>query len=189
MDDSARSKCLRSIAHLKVETSLSDSENEITLSERESPFARALGHGLLEMYVVDEGDRFEYVQQRDVADADFSTDLVREKALRNLAEIAERKVQVRPYGAIYAVIGGGNHEASMLLLDVFWDEWYKRLAPNGFVAAFPARDLLSFADAASTEGIDELRSLLSRAKGNVDHPLSDRLFRRVGRNWTPIQSS
>ena len=189
MDDSARSKCLRSIAHLKVETPLSESENEITLSERDSPFARALGHGLLEMYLVDEGDRFEYVQQRDVADAEFSPDLVREKALRNLGEVAQKKVQVRPYGAMYAVIGGGNHEASMLLLDVFWDEWYKRLAPNGFVVAFPARDLLSFADASSTQGIDDLRGLLSRAKGNVDHPLSDRLFRRVGRHWTPFKNS
>jgi len=189
MDGAARTKCMSAIAHLKIAIPKHGCDNLVHVPEQDAPVARSLGHDLLEMYVVDEGDRFNYVQERDLLDAQVTANQLREKALRNLGEVGQRKIKVRPYGALYTVLGGSNHEASMLLLDAFWDEWYKRLAPNGFVVAFPARDILSFADAGSAAGIDELRSLISRGVGKLDHPLSDRLYRRQDHEWIPFLES
>ena len=76
----------------------------------------------------------------------------------------------------------------MLLLDEFWSSWYGHLAPNGFVVAFPARDMLAFGDSASPEALADLRALCLRVQGRADHPLSPELYRRTGTAWEPLGS-
>ena len=158
----------------------------IVLPDSENPVARGLGHGLTVVYFVDEGDRFTYVQNRHLAEAHLTLDELNAQALRNLVAFADQHVKVQPYGAMYVVLAGGNFEASTLLVEEFWSSWYGHLAPNGFVVAFPARDLLVFGDAASPEARAELRALCERTKGQVDHPLSSELFLRVGNGWEPL---
>lgn len=186
MDLSAREYCLRAVAHLKVEPPPEDDGPAIVLPDSESPVVRRLGHGLTVVYLVDEGDHFTYVQNRRLAEASLTPDELNAKALRNLAAFANQHVKVKPYGAMHVVLAGGNFEASTLLVEEFWSSWYGHLAPNGFVVAFPARDLLAFGDLASPEAEAELRALCERTKGQVDYPLSCELFRRVSNAWEPL---
>lgn len=156
------------------------------LSESESPVIREIGHRLLAAYVVDEDDASTYVQHRHLAHAGMSVDELHASAVKNLAVLAEGQVEVRSYGNIYAVLMGGNFEASLVLLEEFWAEWCSHLAPNGYVVAIPARDMLAFGDASSSEAIDELNQVCQRIAGEADHPLTNTLYRREGSTWTPL---
>jgi uncharacterized protein YtpQ (UPF0354 family) len=106
--------------------------------------------------------------------------------LANLAAVANQiGIQVQPYGNIFAVLMGGNFEASLILLDVLWDQAFRQMVSGDYAAAFPARDILSFCDRNSELGIEELRQLLQRADGKMDHPLSQRLYFRSEGKWAP----
>jgi hypothetical protein len=184
MDIQTRNYCLSAVAYLKGEVT-DDQEVHITLAESDSPVLRNLGHGLLAAYLVDEGEYYSYVQHRHLADSLITCDELHAQALANLTALAEKRAEVRPYGNIYAVLMGGDFEASIILVDEFWSEWNAQLAPDGFLAAFPARDLLAFGNA-SAAVITELNEFLERANNNVDHPLNSNIFRRVGSAWVPL---
>lgn len=178
--------CSRAIAYLKVEERENNSGAEIALSHVDSPVIRSIGHGLLVSYLVDEGNSYSYVQNRHIEAAGVTEEELHMQAVKNLRALAEQNVEVRQYGSIFAVLIGGDFEASLALVDDFWSDWYAHLAPNGFTVAFPARDILAFCDSSSEEAVEELRALVERTQGQVDHPLSAILHRRVGGVWEPI---
>lgn len=143
MESKTREYCLSAVAYLKLE--VTDAwEANLTLSEADSPVLRPFGHELLVAYLVDEGESYSYVQHRHLAEANLTPEQLHAQAIENLAALAETCAEVREFGNIYAVLMGGNFEASVILVNQFWSEWYAQLAPNGFVAAFPARDILAF---------------------------------------------
>jgi hypothetical protein len=91
-----------------------------------------------------------------------------------------------PHGNIFALFLDGNFEASLLLLDDLWDQALSGYAPNGFVIAVPARDVLAFCDQASEEGVGELREVAARLFPGGDHLISPQLFSREGDRWVPF---
>lgn len=185
MSQESRDFCRRAIAYLKVEEPPSG-HPVMELPESESPVICGLGHRLLAAYLVDEGESFAYVQHRHLAEAGMSMEELHVRAVQNLAALAEERVEVRAYGNIYAALMGGNFEASLVLLESFWSEWYAHLAPNGYVVAFPARDILAFGDSSSAEAINELNQVCQRGNSEVDHPLTNTLYRREGSSWLPL---
>ena len=178
-----RDHCLKAVAHLKV--SAPAEEPSLQVPERDLPVVRALAHGLLVVYLIDEGSHFSYVQQRQLAAAGLTEDELHVAAIENLRLFANANARVIPYGAMYAVLAGGNFESSLLLLPGFWST-YQYLAPNGFAVAFPARDLLAFGDVNSAAALAELRALCARSEGKVDHPSSGRLYQGDGDEWRPL---
>ncbi|HEU4872421.1 MAG TPA: hypothetical protein VFT44_04915 [Pyrinomonadaceae bacterium] len=87
-----------------------------------------------------------YVQQQDLEATGISENELHSSAVNNLRAIAEQKLQVKTCGSMYVALMDGNFEASLILLPDFWSAWYGHLSPQGFVTAFPARDLLAFGD-------------------------------------------
>ena len=188
-DSTARDFCLRAIAYVKVVLPDDDSSVPVVVPAADLPVLKVLESGLLVAYVVDEGDRFAYVQRRHLVAAALREDELHAIAIKNLHAFAESNAQVVPHGAMYAVLAGGNFEASLLLVEDFWSSWYKHLAPSGFAAAIPARDLLAFGDLRSQEALADLHALCLRATANkVDHPLSTSLYRNAGDGWRRLES-
>ena len=187
MNSTTRDTCTRAIAYLQVTASPAESASAV-VDEAERPVSRALPHGLSVAYLVDRGDHLEFVQHRHLAEARLTADELHAHGLANLLALAEEKVQVHAYGNVYAVIVGGTFEASLLLLRGIWSEWWSELAPGGFAVAIPARDLLAFGDASSPAALAELRALCDRTDGQVDHPLTNRLYRGSPSGWTPIDA-
>lgn len=178
--------CLSAVAYLKIEV-IDEQEPYVALSEQDSPVLRPFGQGLVVSYLVDEGEYYSYVQHRHLSEANLTPEQLHDHALANLSALAETRAEVHQYGNIYTVLMGGNFEASVILVNQFWTEWYAELAPNGFVVAFPARDILAFGDASSAAALKELVMVCDRAKGQVDHPLSQSLFHRAGTSWEPLR--
>jgi len=187
MDVATRTFCLRAIACLKVPVAQGQGTG-VTLGEGDSPVLRNLDNGLMVAYLVDEGDHFSYVQNRHLTQAGISEAKLHEQALLNLSSVIGPQAEVRKFGSIYIVVAGGTFEASLILCDEFWSSWYSDLAGKGFIATFPARDVLAFGDSGDDDTVGELKELCAKTAGSLDHPLTTTLYRRIGAAWQPIFS-
>jgi uncharacterized protein YtpQ (UPF0354 family) len=67
-----------------------------------------------------------------------------------------------PYGNVFTFLMDGDFEASIMLLDEFWDGEFRKFVTGKYAAAIPARDVLAFCDADSTAGIAELQEVINR---------------------------
>jgi uncharacterized protein YtpQ (UPF0354 family) len=183
MNISDKAFCGRAVAYLKA--SLPNAKAAAELSKLDSPVIFNLNNGLLVSYVVDEGNQFKYIQQRHLEASGMTATALHQVALNNLAALlGERGAKVQPYAGTFAVLFGGNFEASLMLVDALWDEHVAHLAPNGFIVAIPNRDILAFCDAHSESGVEQLRQIVGRVEGG-DHPITPRLYRRDrhARSW------
>lgn len=178
-------KLTKGIAYLKAVLS-DDASANLELPPDRSPLLCDLGNGLCVAYVEDDGDRFRYLTAQDRGDLDQHE--FHAQCVENLADIARKQLAIQEHGAIHAVLMGGNFEASLILVDTLWDRGLRHLCPNGFVAALPARDVLSFCDVQSAQGIAELRQVVARlqAAPEADHLLRPELFRRDGKSWVSL---
>jgi hypothetical protein len=135
------------------------------LSAVDQPVITQLGYGMLVAYLLDEGERFLWVQE-------------------NLESIAAKKLKVRDVGGFHAAFLDGVFEASLLLVDSLWDRQLKPLVSTSFVACAPSRDVLAFCDQNSNSGIVHLRQVIERVWPRGDHLLSQNLFERKAGRWT-----
>jgi hypothetical protein len=172
----------KAVAYLKPEIPGSDPAPVVSLSADDSPVLRGFAPGLLSAYLVDEGDRFSYVQGRDLREAGIREDDLHCRAVANLAELAELKVTVRANGPVWAIFLDGNFEASLMLIDDFWSHGLREYARDP-VVAIPTRDVLAFCDVESAAGVSELRAVVKRVWPSGDHLLSENLYRRVDGRW------
>jgi hypothetical protein len=184
----SRTFCERAIAYLKpVVADDDDAAPVIALEHPNGPVLRVLLPKMLVVsYLVDSGDRLEYVQGRHLREAAMTEDELHAIGLENLAQHCNESMKVHPQGAIFAIVAGGNYEASYLLLDDLWDRALREVVPGPPVVALPARDLLAFGDRDSPEAIAELRAMVARTSGKVDHPLTERLLERRDGAWVPL---
>jgi hypothetical protein len=125
----------------------------LQISGEDSPVLKDLKNGLLVSYIVDEGSRFTYVQNRHLRAAGIDELTLHKTAVHNLYSVAEKHLKVQPYGPVFSVFMEGNFEASVLLLDTVWDVSFAQYVCEDFVAAIPARDVLAFGDSSSAEAI------------------------------------
>jgi uncharacterized protein YtpQ (UPF0354 family) len=179
--NAAATFCARAVAYLK--TPADESSPTVRLSQPDSPVLRDLKNGLLVAYLVDEGNGFTYVQHRHVSDAGLTLDELHEAGVSNLHKIADDRIRVQEYGSVFAVFLDGNFEASLILVDWLWSQALAHLVKSGFVAAIPARDVLAFCDAESTQGLSELRQIVGRLEKG-DHLLTPVLYRRAQGQWS-----
>ncbi|RDS81351.1 DUF1444 family protein [Dyella psychrodurans] len=184
MNTPDRDFCFRAIAYVKATLPIDDAP-AMTLDLANSPVMKKVAPSLAAAYIVDTGNSFTYIQHRHLSAAGITSEELHSKAIYNLAAMAQTKVKVQPYGNIYAVLMGGNFEASLVLFDGFWVQSCAHLAPNGFIAALPARDILAFTDAANAQGIEELHQLCARVGSTNDHPLTTQLYSYVSGVWQP----
>lgn len=184
MNNPDRDFCFKAIAYIKAMLPI-DNAPAVGLELANSPVIKKVTPSLAAAYLVDTGNTFTYIQHRHLSAAGITVEELHSKAIYNLATMAQTQVKVQPYGNIYAVLMGGNFEASLILFDGFWMQSCARLAPNGFIAAFPARDILAFTDAANAQGIEELHQLCTRVGSTSDHPLTTQLHSYASGIWQP----
>lgn len=180
---------LRAIAYLKAEApegtpQLPEAYRHLT---DQLPVTQPLGNGLVVSYLYDDGEVYSYVQQHQLASLNTRPEALHELALINLGRHANGKLRIFHHGAIHGVMLDQQFEASVLLLDAFWDGPAAQYTPHGAVAAVPSRGVLLFCDRDSAQGIAELRGHLAKglAAGGIE--LSAELFARNARgDWAVL---
>lgn len=176
------STCARAIAYLKPLLS-DDEEPALSLPKADEPVFRQTIQGLVAAFLVDEGDRFVYVAQRDLSTDRVTEDELERLGRQDLERLAVQNLRVTQHGPVFAVLLDGNFEASLLLVDSLWDEKLVGLVSERFVVTIPARDVLAFCDSASYEGVDQLRSISARVTDGGDHLLPPNLYIRSNGAW------
>lgn len=186
MRENDREFCAKALACLKRAFSIDGpGAAEIALTAQDSPVLTKLNNGLSVAYLVDRVDHFRLVQQRHLTGAGLAQAELHQQSIANLSALLKQKeIKVHAYGNVFAVLCGGNFEASAVLVDGLWDNALAHLAPNGFIAAIPCRDILAFCDAGNAAGLQELRQIIERAQDG-DHPISSVLYRRGAGTWEP----
>jgi uncharacterized protein YtpQ (UPF0354 family) len=174
---------LNAIAYVKPDLSDDAPGPPVDFDRNAPPLQRPLGDGLAVTYVMEEGSKLVYVHERDLEAAGIETDDLHGRAIQNLAKLSEGRVNVRRNGPIWAVFLDGAFEASLVLLDRFWERDVREHHPGEIVVALPARDVLCFCDRASSVGIAELRTVIKRVWASSNHLISDGLFLRRGQTW------
>lgn len=163
---------------LRMKTSEGD------LPPGQMPFGMAY-KGFAVFFLIDEGRHFRYANKDDLAAANMTHQALLQAGLRNLAKRVNGApgLSMGRNSAINALLMGGHFEASLLLLDDLWDGPLKAQAPGGAVVAIPARDICAFCDAASAQGVRELRALAAGTMARGDHAITETLFIRRNRRW------
>ena len=163
-----------------------DGTPAINLLDESAPILRSYSSSLLVSYLVDQGNSYQYVQSRHLTESGMTEEDLHAIGIRNLASLArERDLRVVPYNGIFAVLMGGDFEASLLLVDHLWDHQFRAYVSGDCAAAIPARDILAFCDSGSLPGVHELEAVIARAASTADHPLSDMIHVRRDKLFIP----
>ena len=185
MDD--QDLCRRAAAYLVR----SDSDELLpTLSVPDAPVLTVLGNGLRVGYVVDHGTKFQYVQRRHLwAEGVTQQELHRNAVAKLSMMLQDRVAVIHPCADCFVVVFDGHFDASLILVDILWDEMIDDLAPNGFVVAVPSKNALAFCDLKTPDGPLQLRRIIEHLGGG--HPISTNLYFRdpALRNWRPYRGA
>jgi len=132
---------LEAIACIKGPVPADDPMPALKVEGDNAPVLKRLGCGLVVAYLVDQGDRFSYIQGRDLRATGINADQLHARAVANLEKLAEGRVTIRKYGAIWALFCEGNFEASLILLDEMWDRALSSYHEGEPIIAIPAAGL------------------------------------------------
>ena len=176
------------IAYLKA-VAPDDGTPALPVAHADALVIRPYNDELCVCYLVDRGSNFRYVQNRDLDREEFGADQLHEIGLRNLWEQAgPRNARVQPNQNIFAVLIGGDFEASLILVDRLWEQDFRQFVRGDFAAALPSRDVLAFCDSSSSQGLQELRQLIARVTATGDHLLSQKIYVRTPGSWQPEEA-
>jgi uncharacterized protein YtpQ (UPF0354 family) len=154
-----------------------DSENDLLVQGFVGRLIVTLAH--------DDGSAFTLLQRRHLAALGMTEPELFDLGLRNLKGLVDAgQVRLHAHGCGYAVIGGGNFEASTLLLPSVWAWVCDHIGARRLLAVAPARDVVMVVDANSVAGRAELDALIARlADVELDHPLSRDRYLWTGSHW------
>jgi len=179
----------QAIAYLKGSPP-EDGRPVVTLSPKDSPVVRPYLGDLHVCYLVDKGQSYGYIQNRHLEDDRISADDLHAIGLRNLKRlITQRNARVQPHGNVFALLAGGDFEASVMLLDDFWEGEFRKFVSGKFAVAIPARDVLAFCDADSAGGIAELYEVINRIWPTGNHLVSGKIYIRQTAGWRALSPS
>ncbi|MBV9741485.1 MAG: DUF1444 family protein [Hyphomicrobiales bacterium] len=179
-----RNFCEQAVAYVKP--GIKEDGPVIELEEGAQPVITNLNNGLLVAYLVDQGSHFQYVAGRHLSSAGLMQVELHQRAVLNLDAMLESNgFKLYEYGDCFQVILDGNFEASLILVDRLWETLLAKLAPNGFLAAIPSRDIMVFSDVQSVAGRASLRQAVIEGESR-SHPITPNLYRRdaAARRWS-----
>ena len=92
----------------------------------------------------------------------------------------------RGTGPVFMLVGDGNYDSSLLLLDKLWDEQAGSVRGD-LVAAVPSRSVLLFTGSASPDGVGQLRKAVDEIFTTGDHVVSKALLIRRNGRWEELK--
>lgn len=185
-----KKKITDAVAYLKPfypETPESSRAPSFEMSESDKPVVREFAPNVAVFYLLDEGNCFRYVSNLELRKSGMDVDELHRIAVGNLAfVVAKHPVKLQCHTHFFLATMDGNFEASLLMFDELWDETFRQFIPGSYAAVIPSRDVLAFCDRNSKAGIAELRGVVSRVFPADDHAISDQIFVRKGKTWSPV---
>jgi uncharacterized protein YtpQ (UPF0354 family) len=173
-----------------IKQSVKLSEEAILLPGRDEPVIEHLAGDLLVMYAFDLPGRFEFVARRHCETLGLGVGDLRPLSVRNLVKL-RRKPQIKQTGQVVILILDGDLEASLLLVDMLWEQLAPQI-PGDLIAAVPTRDTLAVTGTGVDGGVAVLNHAVSEVwenpRGNRKLLLTPSLLTRQGTSWQLLGS-
>ena len=187
------------LPYLKIAMSADqwNNESEIRLSnfEDDAQLVHQILHGgFVIFYVLDTGDNLSYINKSQLKESGLSLTELHKLAVNNLLAWTQDSSAERPLQVIQSndkthvrLQLDHNFDATVMILDYVWNHIELRAStPNGIVAAIPARNVLLYCDAKSTQGIEALQKAIEKAQVE-SHVITNQLFIRKDHKWEPLK--
>jgi uncharacterized protein YtpQ (UPF0354 family) len=160
---------------------------QITLSGDDSPISREWLGDLAIFYVVDTGDSFRVLLERDLPQ-DVSKEQLHNFAVDNLNRDIEFKLHETNFGG-HGLIAGGDHEAGSICLSGMWD-WLTEHLNDSLIVGVPAKDLVIMVPESDTDKIANLKIFVHEMFKEGERLLTKNIFRfdRETKEWTIVDS-
>ncbi len=131
----------------------------LEIPSEEAPVIKPLAKGIGICYMVDKGDSYQLVQNKDLSD-ELTIEILHNAALTNMAIIISDKTEVNgDPNNVMMVTNGGNFEATMILADFLWEQ-VEPVFNDNICVAIPANDLLFISGKNNQQGRATLRNLV-----------------------------
>ncbi len=172
-----------------IKRSVKMSEDVIQLPERDEPIVEHLAGDLLVFYAFDLPGMFQLVARRHCAALGLDAGDLRALSVRNLVK-RRPKPQVKQTDRCVMLILDGDLEASLLLVDILWEQLAPQI-PGDLIAAVPTREGLLVTGADVDGGVAVLNYAVSQAwespRTNPKLLLTRSLLIRQGTSWQLLE--
>jgi hypothetical protein len=177
------------VAVVKRSVRLSLADKTIPLSGPDQPVVEELPGDLLVMYAFDLPGRFVFLARRHREALSLEQGDLRQLSVRNLVK-RRPKPKIRQTDRTITLILDGDLEASLLLVDMLWEQLAPRI-PGDLVAAVPARDTIAVTGTGLDGGVSVLsyaaRQIWESPRVNRKLLLTPSLMIRRGNTWQLLE--
>jgi uncharacterized protein YtpQ (UPF0354 family) len=133
------------------------------------------------VYAIDKPESMSTLAKTEAISMGLQLSDLRPLAIENLRRILPPIMQ-HGEGPLFMLTAGADYVASLLLFDDVWTEIQETIEGD-IVAAVPSRDVLFFTDSTSKEGIEAMRSSITRVINSGGYLVSSTMFRRTAAGW------
>ena len=155
------------------------------MGETDLPAYEELNNDLVIVYAEDSPRSLRFLRQSEVTKLEVPRSELKILACDNLRSILP-KMERYSKADLYMITAGGDHEASLLLLDEIWSS--DRIDVDGdFVVAIPARGLLFVTGSNHKEAIELLKGYSKKAYDDGPYRLTPKLFVRRDGKFTRFE--
>jgi len=154
--------------------------------------AHLFSHEAVVVYLVDQGDYLEVIDEHDMDASGVSFDELHEIGVVNLARMVPR-LRIDDRDGVLTLQGLSMFEASMILCTPLWesDEFMSRYGSTGPIVAIPSRDTMAICAPSDHDGLRRIRRAPDLVWPAVDPELRlcrDLYIRTTEGQWAPFES-
>ena len=153
---------------------------------------RSFSHEAAVVYLVDQGEHYEWIDERDMERTGVEADTLHQIGIANLSRLVAELRLVELHGVL-TLRGLGMFEASMVLCGPLWesDTFVSRYGANGAIVTMPSHDSLAICARGDDDALALLRKGQQTFASMEDRsvPLCADLYARTpDGQWLPYES-
>lgn len=154
--------------------------------------AHLFSHEAVIVYLVDQGDYLELIDEHDMDATGITFDELHEIGVANLARMVPQ-LRIDDRRGVLTLQGLSMFEASMILCTPLWesDEFMSRYGSSGPIVAIPSRDTMAICERGDDDGLRRIQNAPDVVWSAVDQELRlcrDLYARTTDGKWAPFQS-
>jgi len=172
---------------LKSNVDSADIYKTISITAKHKPIIDKLVADIVILFAIDRGTNLEIISEKKLSVLHLSKTELKELAISNLNKLV-KNAEIKMHGdTSFALITfDGNHEATLILMNEFWNNIESLYKDNEFLVALPSKDVLLIASIRSETGINQMKDAIINIFRNDDHNLSRWIFRYKNQTLDPF---
>lgn len=155
---------------------------DMEIPDNQQPIIRKLYEDIILCFAIDKGDWYELLQKETLLNnPHLHEDVLYQISVNTLIQEIEGQIQIHgDPNDLVMVTAGGNFEASIILIDDFWEQMHQ-IFKDDLILILPARDILMIAKASNQQAFDKMKEIINNYFENPETQglLSKALYKRA----------